>query len=93
MIRETIMSGLEGGCAEKDPPRRTPRRAADPTHRARDTVWHEDDHQAWTGNGPRAAATLRNLALGLFAIHGITKIKQTVQAIGRDPLRALPLIT
>lgn len=62
-------------------------------HRARDTVWYEDDHQAWTGNGPRAAATLRNLALGLFAIHGITKIKQTVQAIGRDPLRALPLIT
>jgi predicted transposase YbfD/YdcC len=62
-------------------------------HRARDTVWYEDDHQAWTGNGPRAAATLPNLALGLFAIHGITKIKQTVQAIGRDPLRALPLIT
>ena len=38
-------------------------------------------------------ATLRNLALGLFAIHGITKIKQTVQPIGRNPLRAVPLIT
>jgi hypothetical protein len=38
-------------------------------------------------------ATLRNLALGLFSIHGITKIKQTVQAIGRNPLRALPLVT
>jgi predicted transposase YbfD/YdcC len=62
-------------------------------HRARDTIWHEDDHQAWTGNGPRAAATLRNLALGLFAIHGITKTKETVQAIGRNPLRALPMIT
>jgi hypothetical protein len=38
-------------------------------------------------------ATLRNVALGLFGIHGITKIKQTVQAIGRNPLRAIPLIT
>jgi hypothetical protein len=38
-------------------------------------------------------ATLRNLTLGLFSIHGITKIKQTVQAIGRDPLRAIQLIT
>ncbi|WP_165495528.1 hypothetical protein [Actinomadura roseirufa] len=25
----------------------------------------------------------RPLSLGLFAIHGITKVKQTVQAIGR----------
>lgn len=38
-------------------------------------------------------ATLRNLALGLLALTGITKIKQTVQAISRNPLRALPLLT
>jgi len=38
-------------------------------------------------------ATLRNLALGLFAIHGITKSKQTIQSIGRNPLHAVPLIT
>lgn len=62
-------------------------------HRARDTVWHEDDHQAYLGNGPRTMATLRNLALGLFTIHGITKIKETVQAIGGNPLRTLPLLT
>jgi predicted transposase YbfD/YdcC len=62
-------------------------------HRPRDTVWREDDQQAYHGNGPRAMATLRNLVLGLFAIHGITKIKQTVQSIGRNPLRAVPLIT
>jgi hypothetical protein len=62
-------------------------------HRPRDTVWREDDQQARHGNGPRAMATLRNLALGLFAIHGITQIKQTVQSIGRNPLRAVPLIT
>lgn len=63
------------------------------THRPRDTVWREDDQQAYLGNGPRVMATFRNLALGLFAIHGITKITETVQAIGRRPLRAVPLIT
>ncbi|MEU4235680.1 ISAs1 family transposase [Nonomuraea sp. NPDC026600] len=62
-------------------------------HRARDTVWHEDDQQAYLGNGPRVMATLRNLTLGLFGLHGITKIKETIQAIGRKPQRALPLIT
>jgi predicted transposase YbfD/YdcC len=62
-------------------------------HRPRDTIWREDDQQAYTGNGPRTMATLRNLALGLFSLHSITKIKQTVQAIGRNPLRAVPLIT
>ena len=62
-------------------------------HRPRDTVWREDDQQAHHGNGPRAMATLRNLALGLHAIHAITQIKQTVQPVGRNPLRAVPLIT
>ncbi|WP_449066561.1 ISAs1 family transposase [Planomonospora algeriensis] len=62
-------------------------------HRARDTVWREDDHQAYLGSGPRVMATLRNLALGLFGLQGITKIKETVQAIARKPIRALPLIT
>jgi predicted transposase YbfD/YdcC len=62
-------------------------------HRPRDTVWREDDQQTYLGNGPRAMATLRNLALGLFAIHGITKIKETVQAIGRRPTRAVTLLT
>jgi hypothetical protein len=62
-------------------------------HRPRDTVWREDDQQAHHGNAPRAMATLRNLALRLFAIHGITKSKQTVQSIGRNPLHAVPLIT
>jgi hypothetical protein len=37
--------------------------------------------------------TVRNLALGLFSLHGIIKIKQMVGAIGRNPLRAVPLIT
>jgi predicted transposase YbfD/YdcC len=62
-------------------------------HRPRDTVRREDDHHAYRGNGPRITATFRNLALGLFATHGITKIKQTAQAIGRNPTRAIPLLT
>ncbi|SEG94012.1 hypothetical protein SAMN04489712_14226 [Thermomonospora echinospora] len=62
-------------------------------HRPRDTIWREDDQQAYLGNGPRAMATLRNLALGLLDINGIIKIKETVQAIGRNPMRAVPLIT
>lgn len=61
-------------------------------HHVRDTCWREDDQQAYTGNGPRTLATLRNLALSLLRLHGHTKIKQTVQWIGRDRMRALPLI-
>jgi hypothetical protein len=38
-------------------------------------------------------ATIRNPPLGLFSIHGITKIKPNVQAIGRSPLRAARSIT
>jgi hypothetical protein len=37
--------------------------------------------------------SVRTPALGLLAIHGITKIKQTVQSIGRNPLRAILLTT
>ena len=57
----------------------------------RDTIWREDDQHAHHSNGPRAMATLRNMTLGLFAIHGITKL--TVQSIGRNPLHAVRLIT
>lgn len=62
-------------------------------HRPRDTIWREDDHQAYQGNGPRNAATLRNLALGILALNGITKLTETIQKIGRDPMRALPMLT
>jgi predicted transposase YbfD/YdcC len=62
-------------------------------HRPRDTVWREDDQQAYLGNGPRVMATFRNLALGLFDINRITKITETVQAISPRPIRAIPLIT
>lgn len=61
-------------------------------HRPRDTVWREDDQQAHLGNGPRNTAALRNLALGVLAVNGITKITETVQKIGRDHDRAVPLL-
>jgi predicted transposase YbfD/YdcC len=61
-------------------------------HYVRDTTWREDDHQAWVGNGPHAMAVLRNLALGLFRLHGIHKIKEATEEICRDRLRALPLL-
>lgn len=61
-------------------------------HRCRDTVWDEDDRQAYLGSGPQVLATLRNLALSLFRRAGVTEITRTVQKIGRNPMRALPLI-
>jgi hypothetical protein len=62
------------------------------SHYVRDTTWREDDHQAWAGNGPHTMAALRNLAQGLFRLHGIHKIKETTEEICRDRLRALPLL-
>lgn len=58
-------------------------------HYIRDTTWREDFCQAHTGNGPRNLAALRNLALSVLRIHGATKIKETVESIGRDRSRAL----
>ena len=62
-------------------------------HRPRDTVLARGRPAGPPRQRPPGHATLRNLALGLFAIHGVTKIKQTVQSIGRNPIRAIPLIT
>jgi predicted transposase YbfD/YdcC len=62
-------------------------------HWIRDTLWDEDDHQSVTGNGPHVMATLRNLTIGLIRRAGITKIKETTEAINRDRTRALPLIS
>src|SRR5262249_22303700 len=62
------------------------------SHYVRDTVWREDHNQAYTGNGPHAMAALRNLALGLFRLNGIHKIKAGTERICRDRYRALPLL-
>jgi predicted transposase YbfD/YdcC len=59
------------------------------SHYVRDTVWREDANQAYVGNGPRALATLRNLAVGLLRLNGIDCIKETTERICRDRNRAL----
>ncbi|WP_083390769.1 ISAs1 family transposase [Parafrankia soli] len=58
----------------------------------RDTTWREDANQTYSGNGPRTLAVLRNLALSLFRLHGITKVKETTEFIARDRNRALTLL-
>jgi hypothetical protein len=61
------------------------------SHYVRDTVWREDANQAYVGNG-QAMATLRNLALGLFRLNGMHKIKEATEWICRDRTRALSLL-
>ena len=62
------------------------------SHYVRDVIFHEDANQAHTGNGPHVMATLRNIAAGLIRLDGTNTIKRTTEWIGREPLRALPII-
>jgi predicted transposase YbfD/YdcC len=62
-------------------------------HYVRDTTYREDQCQAWTGEGPHALASLRNLAIGLIRLKGVTAIKQTTEWIAGDRMRALNFMT
>lgn len=62
-------------------------------HYVRDTVYREDHNQTWTGNGPRALAITRNLAIGLMRIKGVKAIKETTEWIAADRTRALKFMT
>jgi hypothetical protein len=62
-------------------------------HYVRDTVYREDDCLAWTGEGPRALASLRNLAISLIRLKGVTAIKETTEWIAGDRMRALKFMT
>jgi predicted transposase YbfD/YdcC len=62
------------------------------SHYVRDVTWHEDSNQAYTGNGPRTMATLRNIAAGLIRLDDTNSIKRTTERIARNPLRALTII-
>jgi len=59
------------------------------SHYIRDTVYREDNSQAWAENGPHALASLRNLTLGLFRLKNASSIKETTEWICRDRMRAL----
>ncbi|WP_239394951.1 hypothetical protein [Frankia sp. CiP3] len=56
-----------------------------------DTAWREDANQAYVGNGQHGMAILRILAMGLFRINGIKKIKEATEYIAADRNRTLPL--
>jgi predicted transposase YbfD/YdcC len=58
-------------------------------HWLRDTAYREDAGTGYTGNGPQALATCRNIAISLLHLAGVTQIARTLQAIGRDRTRML----
>jgi predicted transposase YbfD/YdcC len=58
-------------------------------HWLRDTAYAEDANTGYAGNGPQAMATLRNLAISLLYLNGVTEITRTLQAITRDRNRIL----
>jgi predicted transposase YbfD/YdcC len=58
-------------------------------HWLRDTAYAEDANTGYAGNGPQAMATLRNLAISLLYLSGVTEITRALQAIARDRNRVL----
>ena len=46
----------------------------------------------YAGHGPQVMATLRNMAISLLRIAGITQIARTLQAFSRDRTRILSVI-
>ena len=61
-------------------------------HWLRDTTYGEDANTGYAGNGPQVMATLRNIAISLLHVAGITEITRTLQAITRDRNRALNVL-
>ena len=59
----------------------------------RDTVYREDNSQAWAAEGQHALASLRNLTLGLFHLKNVDSLKETTEWICRDRTRALQFMT
>jgi hypothetical protein len=58
-------------------------------HYIRDTVYREDDNQAYSGEGPQVLAALHNLALGLFRLKATRSIKETTELIHLNLMRAV----
>lgn len=62
-------------------------------HWVRDVTYDEDHSQIRTGTGPRAMASLRNLALSVLRINGTTNIAQATRYHAWDPLRPAKLLS
>ena len=58
-------------------------------HHIRDVSYGEDASQARTGSGPQVMATLRNIAIGIFKIGGVTNIAAACRYHARDATRTL----
>jgi hypothetical protein len=55
-------------------------------------VYRGDHQRAYSGTGAQVMAALRDLALGLLRLAGITEITRTLQRIAADRTRILPII-
>ncbi|HEY1820578.1 MAG TPA: hypothetical protein VGG83_11685 [Trebonia sp.] len=66
--------------------------AIEAVHWIRDTAYREDHSTGYAGDGPQVMATLRNMAISLLRIAGITQIARTLQAFSRDRIRILDVI-
>jgi predicted transposase YbfD/YdcC len=66
--------------------------AIEAVHWIRDTAYREDHSTGYAGDGPQVMATLRNTAVSLLHIAGITQIARTLQAFSRDRTRILSVI-
>lgn len=62
------------------------------SHWVRDVVYCEDHQHAYAGTGAQVMATVRNLALGLLRLAGITQITRTLQRIAADRTRIFSII-
>jgi hypothetical protein len=61
-------------------------------HWVRDVTFDEDRSQVRTGSGPRVMATLRNLAISVLRLAGVTNIARGLRWAARTPARALALL-
>lgn len=61
-------------------------------HYVRDRTFDEDRSQVRTKNGPRAMATLRNLAIGLLRLAGATNVAEALRFCSRSVRRPMRLV-
>jgi DDE family transposase len=66
--------------------------AIETLHHVRDTTYAEDASRIRTGNAPSVMATLRNTAISLVRLTGITAIAKALRHNSRNPDRPLQLI-
>ncbi|MFY1634804.1 transposase [Solwaraspora sp. WMMB335] len=67
-------------------------RAIETLHHIRDTTYAEDASHLRTGNAPRVMATLRNTAISLLRLAGVTTIAKALRRNSRNPYRPLQLL-